>query len=352
MTRRGSLEYAMEICKYFKSLDAEYLFSKSIDAPTSLNAQYIKTYSGPGLTFLWRTISIFFKAPEIISNYKKQTSKKLVIYFPVFHVWNIIWVFWANRMGVEVFNTIHDFITHKGEQQPIVEWLQKSVITNSKVNIFLSHFTLGQARSFKALKQSKIFILPHPILATTAQHELRYNKNLSVLFLGRAVEYKGIALLIEASKNLALERVTIAGLNSSKFEISDTKFNFIDKYLDKNEIAELLNSHHILVLPYIEATQSGVLSLGISAEIAMIVSRVGGLTEQINDDSVIWVEPNAESLRQGLESLIYDPKKYNILKKNLDIFKMKFQQDWEEKFNELLNFDYSSSSCMQDQFYQ
>lgn len=339
LTRTGSLDYAFEICRYFRPLQANYLFSKSIVEKPPFNADYIDTFSGFGLIYLWRTILLFFRAPGILKKYKRATTKKLVVYFPVFHAWNIIWAFWAKKMDIEIYNTIHDFETHKGEKNRVVEWLQKIVIAKSTINIFLSNFVLKQAKAFIGVGSFKSFVLPHPILIPPVKHNLQYKGPLSVLFLGRAVDYKGIPMLIDACKNLVLSKLTIAGVNANRYRSNDQHLHFIDKYLDKDEMVDLLRSHHILVLPYTEATQSGILSLGIGAGIPMVVCNVGGLNEQANENSVVWVDPEVNALKTGLEILVNNAEEYYTIKRNLNDFRLNFQLEWEERFNTLLDLE-------------
>ncbi|MBT8189675.1 MAG: glycosyltransferase family 4 protein [Saprospiraceae bacterium] len=339
LTRKGSIDYAIEMCKYFRPLSPAYIFAENIRTRPPFEADYIKTYSGSLFSFILNSVLFFFKAPGILREFQSGPQKNLTIYFPVFHLWNIIWTFWARRMNIDIVNTTHDFRTHKGEKNILVEYLQRQVISKSKINVFLSDFVLDQAKKYTGLELNKSFVLPHPILENEVTHNLPYSKKPSLLFLGRGVDYKGISLLTEASKGLSISKLTVAGENVSQYEVKDQHFLFVDKYIEKNEMVELALSHEILVLPYTEATQSGVLALGAGAGIPMVISRVGGLPEQLNEKSAQWTNADVMALKTGISELINDEHKYLAVRRELKLFCNQFQQDWEVKFNQMLNLE-------------
>jgi glycosyltransferase involved in cell wall biosynthesis len=87
----------------------------------------------------------------------------------------------------------------------------------------------------------------------------------------------------------------------------------ISHWLSEAEIAELLQTHHVLVLPYTSATQSGVITLGISAGIPMLITKVGGLPEQLTDNEAIWINPDPVEIAQGIRLLSTQPGQYASL---------------------------------------
>ena len=101
-------------------------------------------------------------------------------------------------------------------------------------------------------------------------------------------------------------------------------------------MAELLNQSHILVLPYREASQSSILTLGISARIPMIITRVGGLMEQIGTDQCIFAEPNSRSIANGIIQLIENRQLYNSIQTKLS--KIPSTIAWTKSANHLNHF--------------
>ena len=96
-----------------------------------------------------------------------------------------------------------------------------------------------------------------------------------------------------------------------------SKIELINKQLSDVEHQSLLIQHDILILPYLEASQSGVIPAGISAAIPMIVTKVGGLTEQLTDEEAVFVEPTVPDLKQGMSTLINDASRYQSIYKAL-----------------------------------
>jgi glycosyltransferase involved in cell wall biosynthesis len=211
------------------------------------------------------------------------------------------------------FLTIHDFYTHAGEQSKYIEKLQRKAILKANRVICLTEYVSQQISSALGAKIS-CTVLPHPILPTRAKNSLAPSSRPKLLALGRMVDYKGIDLLCAAVSALDIEVLTIAGLQKQKVSTRDSKINIIDKVLSTWEIAELLEQHHLLILPYKEASQSGVLMLGIAAHMVMVITKVGGLPEQLSEHAALWVEPNINSLKQGIQNLMDNPEAYKSIK--------------------------------------
>lgn len=258
----------------------------------------------------------FSKTISQIMNRLQSKFKNIELLIPAFHPWNNFFLSWANSNLVNSSLVIHDFYTHKGESSMLIEALQRKAMTAATRVIFLSNFVKQQA--LKALDTlSTVVIIPHPIIDAGVENTLPYNPSPNILFLGRVVEYKGINLLIEAVQDIPINKLTIAGKQTGLRIDGSTKLNIIDKYLSAAKIAALLESHELLVLPYLEASQSGILTLGISARMVMLVSAVGGLSEQLDKDMAVWVEPTVQSIREGLISLMSNEETYSKVKTNI-----------------------------------
>jgi len=101
----------------------------------------------------------------------------------------------------------------------------------------------------------------------------------------------------------------VAGEPRGRFRMpdwADLPVESLSGRLDESRLAKLLRSHDVLVLPYREASQSGMLLLAAAAGIPVICTRVGGLPEQLPEEAVLWIEPDAASLAEALERLASD----------------------------------------------
>jgi glycosyltransferase involved in cell wall biosynthesis len=135
-----------------------------------------------------------------------------------------------------------------------------------------------------------------------------------LLFLGRISQYKGIELLLEAISRISPDiysKLIIAGKSNYPINVpkNSDKIEFLDKWLTEKEISDLINSSDIMVFPYLEATQSGAITLAIAGCRPILCTNVGGISEQISEGEAIIVTPDKEQITLGLTNLILDKEK-------------------------------------------
>lgn len=107
-----------------------------------------------------------------------------------------------------------------------------------------------------------------------------------VLFFGRIDSYKGLDKLVDAyntASDNSLPPLIIAGagdISNYKHDVSDA-ITFINRYISDGEMNWLFNNCCIVVLPYIQATQSGVIPIAYHFGKPVLVSDLPGLTENV-----------------------------------------------------------------------
>jgi glycosyltransferase involved in cell wall biosynthesis len=121
-------------------------------------------------------------------------------------------------------------------------------------------------------------------------HSKVYNNTYNFLFFGRISKYKGLDLLIESwvyiKNEIPNARLFIYGsgeLNDamiSKISLDQTIL-LENRWIDENEIINIFKKSNICLLPYIEASQSGVISISISQGVPVVVTPELGLIEQV-----------------------------------------------------------------------
>jgi len=144
-----------------------------------------------------------------------------------------------------------------------------------------------------------------------------------LLFFGSINEYKGLDLLITALEKIRAEHIsnlslTIAGSGSSWLDckaLIKTKemYNLLVRFVDNSEIPDLMSTHHFLVLPYRNATQSGPLVTAIAYKLPVIAPCYGCFAETLNNDSAFLYLPGEleNTLRKvtGMTQLEYNAMK-------------------------------------------
>lgn len=150
-----------------------------------------------------------------------------------------------------------------------------------------------------------------------------------ILFFGRISPYKGIEFLLKAMKvvhkfypNI---RVIIAGKGKYNFDIEPYKVldyvEFRNRYIDLDELSDLIRGAKFTVCPYTEATQSGVVYSSFALNTPVIATRVGGLPEMIDDgDTGILVPPCDENaLAEAIMGLLNDENKLESMSSRIKV---------------------------------
>jgi glycosyltransferase involved in cell wall biosynthesis len=116
----------------------------------------------------------------------------------------------------------------------------------------------------------------------------------SALFVGLIRRYKGVEVLLDAWSRARLSpeaRLTIAGesyLGAGKLEGcvdalgARSTVTVVNRWLTDAELWASLLRSHVLVLPYLQASQSGLVPLGLAAGLRIIASDAGGIAESLS----------------------------------------------------------------------
>lgn len=244
------------------------------------------------------------------------------LYLPYSHHWETLIILLFRAFGKRVVYTVHDGIEHAGEKTTVGAILWKIGMRSATDLIFLTQHVATEVTGRLTLL-GRVHVIPHgvfrlPGVVTTRHHSNRPN----ILFLGRISRYKGVELLCEAVRGLNREefgRLVVAG--SPSYDLAVAPFDGLTierRWLSETDIIQHLNDAHILVLPYVEATQSGVVAHAIDACLPVVATRVGGLPEQFEDGEAVFVDPDPGSIREGLRRLCRDPELYSSIQTRLE----------------------------------
>lgn len=249
--------------------------------------------------------------------------------------------------------TIHDVKLHSGEgdrkivnvPEKIVKWLIKSkhqIIVQNKTdyNEILKKFPH---------KKDKISFIPFKCL-NIFKNFLNVDlpaKESDILFFGRMSPYKGLRYLVSAieivKKTVPDVKVMIAGGGNISKELPVEKLNnnFIvhNRYISNEEIAGYVANTKIVVCPYTDATQSGVVMTAFAFGKPVIATSVGGFTDVINHNETGLLVPPRDSkkLAEAILYLLSDDKKIKEMSKNIDFKREKGELSWDYILNDVKN---------------
>jgi len=226
--------------------------------------------------------------------------------------------------------TIHDAVSHKGESflKKIVHKMQlvayslffKKIIVHSDI-------IKRQLPSF--INRNKIFVIPHinynHLFQNNHAKGLSVKNKFTVLFFGRILEYKGLKYLINAFNNLDENKyeLIIAGEGDIGIHINKKNIKVINRFISDSEIPNLFNNTDVVVVPYIEASQSGVIYLSFAYSKPVIATNVGSLDDIVNDgENGYVVRPKSSrelflAIKKISNPLVYSKFTNNI--KNVEI---------------------------------
>jgi glycosyltransferase involved in cell wall biosynthesis len=245
---------------------------------------------------LWRIVRIVFqRRPRAI--HLNSELPVLLPLFPLFAFFNSV-------------VTLHDAVPHEGERLPkrlfmrlhlvlVFLFLRKVIVHSEAIRAQLPVFL-----------RSRTHLLPHVNyqLWARAKQPPPAAGPLVVLFFGRLLPYKGLDDLLAAFRQLDPEKfaLLIAGEGDLPAEAFQTpNIRVINRFIGDEDLPVIFNQAHIVALPYVAASQSGVAYMAFAFERPVVATGVGGLGDVVIDDfNGFLVEPrSAEQLTAALEKM-------------------------------------------------
>ena len=206
--------------------------------------------------------------------------------------------------------TIHDVETHPGESSVRYQRLIGGGLLRNAGLVFVHAEPLRDRMVELGLTRAPVVVVPHGIDEADPQPLPREP---SLLFFGRISQYKGLSVLLDALPRLWGRRpettLTIAGEGPLPRHpaLSDARVRLLHRYISEAEVPALFGATSLVVLPYVEASQSGVGSLAKGHGRPLVASAVGGLPELVSDGSGVLVPPaDADALADTITEILDD----------------------------------------------
>jgi len=202
----------------------------------------------------------------------------------------------------------------------------------------------------EGIPEQKIWVIPHGDYSFYTQWSTETKtEDKTILFFGLIRDYKGLDYLIKAvaiiSPLIPDLKVIIAGAGDfSKYAkiIDDnflqSHFEIHNRFIPDEEVAYFFQRSSIVILPYIDASQSGIIPIASSFKKPVIASNVGSIPEVIDDGQNGLIVPprDSKALASAISSLLINPE----LRKNLGenaYNKMKNLYNWDIIAKKTLN---------------
>ena len=215
---------------------------------------------------------------------------------------------WCHLFRIKIYRVIHDFEPHPGEMWPTKKAIRIRLNRATRIFVFSTYVSENLQKSYgKVALKCK---LPDEIeWAGVVSDELREKvESLPrplVLFIGRVKKYKGLDFFLDAVEDYSKFdfSILIAGSGSVKLRVQEN-ITFWNHWLSEAEINFLLAEANVVVFPYIEASQSGIVPLAIMKNKVILASQVGALEEQLEGypNKELFISGDQASMLKGLEA--------------------------------------------------
>lgn len=215
---------------------------------------------------------------------------------------------------IPVMTTIHDISLHPGDSASakVPQWYR--TLSARLCDGFVVHGNGLKAQLLDVLQVSEDRVFVIPLIAISKYADLAQELGLcgndgkaphfNVLFFGRIYEYKGLEYLVRSepfvSDQIPFVRFVIAGrgAETSPYQAlieNSGSFDIRNRFIPDEETARLFSEADLVVLPYVEASNSAVLAITTTLGKPVVVTDVGELGEIVTTSEMGIVVPSRDA---------------------------------------------------------
>jgi glycosyltransferase involved in cell wall biosynthesis len=226
-------------------------------------------------------------------------------------------------------------------------------VSLTKFAFHFADYFIVQSRSVESdlqefLPKARYAFVPHPIYnifgdalpKEEARRRLGLTDERIILFFGYVRRYKGLHLLLEAMPQI-LKHLSVRLLVVGEFYDDEEAYrkqiqtlglaNHVtinSQYIPNDEVALYFSACDVVVLPYISATQSGIVQIAYHFDKPVIATSVGGLAEVVIDNKTGIIVPPSDPTKLS-DSVVrfYKEEKESAFVKNIRQEKIKYSWD-------------------------
>jgi glycosyltransferase involved in cell wall biosynthesis len=270
---------------------------------------------------VWRTPAL----PAIARRFRRYLRDAQVdlVFCTMNHVWNPAMAGVLRQPDVRYLLAVHDAMPHPGEDT----WLRR-VLLHADVGAADGALALVEPVRRQLVEElgvpvERSFVAPHGPFwhdANAVPRTLPADRPVRVLFFGRILLYKGLDILLGAMRLLEQESLgleleiwgagdlgpyadALAGLARTRVE---------NRWIAEAEVPAIFRRADICILPYREASQSGVAPTSLGAGVPVVVTPLRGLVEQIIPEAngLVAAAATPEALAASIRRLATDRALY------------------------------------------
>lgn len=219
--------------------------------------------------------------------------------------------------------TIHDPRHHSGDavSKKTPQWVVDHGFRQADHAIIHGRKLVPQVCELFGFEREQVNVIPHVAMGNMSnggQIDMTQTDPNTILFFGRIWDYKGLNYLIEAEPLIAKEcpdvKIVIAGQGDDFQKYRDMMKNpdrFIvhNQWITDEQRSEFFSKAGTVVLPYTDATQSGVVPVAYNYGKPVVATDVGALSDCVMDgETGLLVPPkDPKALAAAIVRLIKNP---------------------------------------------
>lgn len=287
-------------------------------------------------TFLfWRPLKLL----KTIYNEKPD-----IIHFNENHLWLGLFLPFLTKFSI--VTTIHDTKPHQGNG--IIRRFEHDA--GKKIFIKFSDCIIVHGETAKSQLQikKKCYVVPHGDYSFFLKFKKSYIYPVEniLLFFGRIEEYKGLDWLILSMDYIINEmpdvKLIIAGQGDlSKYgeTICDTRhYEIHNQYIPDEEVPYFFERARIVVLPYIEGTQTGVIPIASAFKKPVVATDVGSIPEALEEGFTGYIVPpkDEKAFAEAVLKLLKNDELARQMGENAYI-KMRNELSWDTIVDNMIN---------------
>jgi glycosyltransferase involved in cell wall biosynthesis len=221
----------------------------------------------------------------------------------------------------KIIANVHDPEPHSGENNWKRDLIRSVFYPRVKVFLLYSKYSTERFNAvYKKYRNKRIYtlsLIPYYFYSKIGCQAIKLDvsqEDFVLLFFGRISLYKGIDELLAAFSQLYEEfpsfKLIIAGKGDYKFILPETlrpalnkRITIINRFITNGELAFIMEKASLVVCPYRDATQSGVVMTAFGFKKLVIVSKVGGLFEPVTngDNGYIYEKGDEMMLKEAIQ---------------------------------------------------
>ncbi|MGG7452095.1 glycosyltransferase family 4 protein [Plantibacter auratus] len=220
---------------------------------------------------------------------------------------------------------VHDAAMHPGDFSRLEHLLRRAERRAADGAIAFSAPVAAALTSRGEFRADRVHETVHAAYRVDADRAVvrsTYREGVPVIgCFGRLSAYKGLGLGVEAITELRRRgirvrlRVVGSGTDDALDLLRHEDDELENRWVGQEEIAQVVGGFDIALLPYTEASQSGVLAYAMALGVPSVVTPVGGLAEQAiaSGSGIVATTLTSTALADALEEILADADRYQAL---------------------------------------